>query len=147
MGSDALLANDTFQQLYCLFVIEHGRRQILHCNVTRHPTADGMQQQLREAFPEAGRYRYLLLDRDTKFDADVIDFLKSTGLKPKRTSIQAPWENGISERWIGSCRRELLDHIIALNGIIEHRPGCKAKATANARVGGLHDRYFWRIAA
>jgi transposase InsO family protein len=44
----------------------------------------------------------------------VIGFLKSTGLKPKRTSVQAPWQNGIAERWIGSCRRELLDHVIAL---------------------------------
>jgi putative transposase len=41
--------------------------------------------------------------------------LKATGLKPKRTSIQAPWQNGLAERWIGSCRRELLDHVIALN--------------------------------
>ncbi|MGH9721304.1 MAG: integrase core domain-containing protein [Bryobacteraceae bacterium] len=44
----------------------------------------------------------------------MITFLKSTGLKPKRTGAQAPWQNGIAERWIGSCRRELLDHIMAL---------------------------------
>lgn len=43
----------TFQQLYCFFVIEHGRRRILHINVTRHPTAEWVVQQLREAFPEA----------------------------------------------------------------------------------------------
>src|ERR1700733_2021391 len=41
--------------------------------------------------------------------------LKSTGLKPKRTSVQAHWQNGIAERWIGSARREILDHVIALN--------------------------------
>jgi len=75
----------------------------------------GAPQQLREAFPEAGPYRYVILDRDTKVDAEVISFLKSTGLKPVRTSVQAPWQNGIAERWIGSCRRELLDHIIGLN--------------------------------
>ena len=57
----------------------------------------------------------MILDRDSKFDADVIAFLKATGLKPKRTSVRAPWRNGISERWAGSCRREMLDHIIALN--------------------------------
>ena len=57
----------------------------------------------------------MILDRDAKFDADVIQFLKSTGLTPKRTSIQSPWQNGIAERWIGSCRRELLDHVIALS--------------------------------
>jgi putative transposase len=44
-----------FQLLYCFFVIEHGRRKILHCNVTRHPTADWVIQQLRETFPEAAR--------------------------------------------------------------------------------------------
>jgi putative transposase len=105
----------TFQQLYCFFVIEHRRRCILHCNVTRHPTAGWVLQQLREAFPEVGPYRYVILDRDTKFDTEVISFLKSTGLKPMRTCVQAPWQNGIAERWIGSCRRELLNHIIALN--------------------------------
>jgi len=105
----------TFQLLYCFFVIEHGRRRILHLNVTRHPTADWVVQQLREAFPEAPPYRYVILDRDSKFDADVIAFLKATGLEPKRTSVQAPWQNGTAERWVGSARREILDHVIALN--------------------------------
>jgi putative transposase len=55
------------------------------------------------------------LDRDSIFDADVVAFLKATGLRPKGTSVQAPWQNGTAERWIGSCRREILDHVIALN--------------------------------
>lgn len=105
----------TFQLLYCFFVIEHGRRRILHFNVTGHPTSDWVVQQLREAFPEAAPYRYVILDRDTKFDNEVITFSKATGLKPKRTSIQSPWQNGTAERWVGSCRREILDHVIALN--------------------------------
>ena len=105
----------TFQLLYCFFVIEHGRRRVLHFNVTRHPTAEWVVQQLREAFPETGPYRYAILDNDSKFNADVIAFLKATGLRPKRTSIQAPWQNGTAERWVGSCRREILDHVIALN--------------------------------
>ena len=70
---------------------------------------------MREAFPEAGPYRYVILDRDTKFDDEVITFLKATGLQPKRTSVQAPWQNGLAERWVGSCRWEILDHVIALN--------------------------------
>lgn len=53
----------TFQLLYCFFVIAHERRKILHCNVTRHPTAEWVVQQLREAFPEAGPYRYVILDQ------------------------------------------------------------------------------------
>jgi hypothetical protein len=105
----------TFQLLYCLFVIDHGRRRILHFNVTRHPTAEWTLQQLREAFPDAVGCRYVILDHDSKFDRGVTDFLKATGLKVKRTGIQSPWQNGLAERWVGSCRRELLDHIIAIN--------------------------------
>ena len=105
----------TFRLLYCFFVIEQARRRILHFNITRHPTAEWVVLPLREAFPEAGPYRYLILDRDSKFDADVIAFLKATGLTPKQTSAQAPWQNGIAERWVGSCRREILDHVIPLN--------------------------------
>ena len=65
----------TFQLLCCFFVMERGRRKILHFNVTRHPTADWVVQQLRETFPEAGPYRYVILDRESKVDADVIAFL------------------------------------------------------------------------
>ena len=83
--------------------------------MTRHPTADWVVQQLREAFPEAAPYRYVIMDRDSKFDDEVITFLKATGLKPKRTSIRSPWQNGVAERWVGSCRREILDHVIAVS--------------------------------
>jgi transposase InsO family protein len=96
-------------------VIEHGRRRILHFNVTRHPSAEWVVQQLRQAFSDARPYRYVILDRDSIFDADVIALLRCTGLEPRRTSVQSPWQNGIAERWVGSCRREMLDHVIALN--------------------------------
>jgi putative transposase len=91
----------TFRLLYCFFVIEHGRRRILHFNVTRHPSAAWVVQQLREVFPEASPYRYVILDRDSKFDDEVITFLKAKGLQPKRTSVRAPWQNGLAERWVG----------------------------------------------
>jgi putative transposase len=105
----------TFQLLYCFFVIDHQRRKILHCNVTAHPTENWVIQQLRETFSGEEPYRYAILDHDAKFNAEMIAFLKSTGLKPKRTSVKAPWQNGIAERWVGSARREILDHVIALN--------------------------------
>jgi len=105
----------TFQLLYCFFVIDHGRRKILHFNVTQHPTAEWVTQQLRETFPDGGSYRYVILDWDSKFNTDVTEFLKATGLEPKRTSVQSAWQNGTAERWVGSCRREILDHVIALN--------------------------------
>ena len=104
-----------FRTLYCFFVIEHARRKILHFNVTRHPTAEWIRQQLREVFPEAAPYQYVIFDHDAKFDANVIRFLTATGLQPRQTGVQAPWQNGTAERWIGSCRREILDHVIPLN--------------------------------
>jgi putative transposase len=105
----------TFQLPYCFFIIAQGRGQIRHFNVTRHPTVKWVVQQLREVFSDAGPYRYAIFDRDSKFDADVIGFLMATGLKPTQTSVHAPWQNGIAERWGGSCRREIRDHVIALN--------------------------------
>jgi putative transposase len=105
----------TFRVLYCFFVIEHGRRRILHFNVTEHPTCPWIVQQLRETFRESGRYRYVIFDRDAKFGDDVADFLTSAGVKPTRISPASPWQNGIAERWIESCRSELLDHVTVLN--------------------------------
>ena len=167
----------TFQLLYCFFVIEHGRRRILHFNVTEHPTAEWVVQQLREAFPEAGPYRYAIFDRDTTFNEEVVTFLEATGLKAKRTSVQAPWQNGIAERWVGTARRNCFDHVIALNEAHVRRLGReflayyhedrthlgldkdtpserpigpkaeRAELESLARVGGLHHRYIWNAAA
>ena len=92
----------TFRTLYCFFVIKHARRKILHFNVTRYPNSDWILQQLREAFPRVAPYRYVIFDHDARFDADVIQLLTATGLQPKQTGVQAPWQNGIAERWIGS---------------------------------------------
>jgi hypothetical protein len=77
----------TFRVLYCFFVIEYRRRRILHANITSHPTAEWVLQQLRETFSDTRTYRYVILDYDSKFDGNVIAFLRCTGLKPKRTSV------------------------------------------------------------
>ena len=105
----------TFGLLYGLFIIEHGRRKILHFNVTANPTADWVIQQLREAFPYETAIKYLILDRDAIFNAKVVSCMRSMGIEPVRITAQRPQENGVAERWIGSCRRELLDHVIVLN--------------------------------
>jgi putative transposase len=105
----------TFGVLYCFFVIAHNRRRILHFNITRHPTSEWVSQQLREAFPYDSVPGYLIFDCATNFNDDVVNVVKSFGITPKRTSFRSPWQNGVAERWVGNCRRELLDHVIVLN--------------------------------
>ena len=105
----------TFGVLYCFFVIAHDRRQILHCNVTRHPSSAWVTQQFREAFPYDSSPKYLIFDRATNFNDEVVGTIKSLGIQPKRTSFRSPWQNGLAERWVGKCRRDLLDHVIVLN--------------------------------
>jgi transposase InsO family protein len=105
----------TFGVLYCFFVIAHDRRRILRCNVAKHPTSAWVVQQLRETFPYDTASKYLIFDRGSNFNEEVIDVVKSFGILPKRTSFRSPWQNGVAERWVGNCRRDLLDHVIVLN--------------------------------
>jgi transposase InsO family protein len=107
-----------FKRLYVFFIIDHHSRSILHFNVTFHPTALWVTYQIQAAFSsiKSPKYiKYMILDHDTIFSTLVTRTLKSLGIVPVRTSIRSPWQNGIAERWIGSCRRELLDHVIILN--------------------------------
>src|SRR5580698_6489753 len=105
----------TFGVLYCFFVIGHDRRKILRFNVTRNPNALWVVQQLREAWAYKEPRRFLLFDRDAKFGADVVLAVRDMGSEPTRTAFRSPWQNGVAERWVGSCRRDLLDHVIILN--------------------------------
>jgi putative transposase len=163
----------TFRVLYVFFVIHHGRRRILHVNVTDRPTAAWIIQQLREAFPFDTAPRYLIFDRDSKYSANVIALIKAAGVSPVRTSFRSPWQNGVAERWVETCRREILDHVIVANENhlrrllrgyldyqdrchlslakdapkprpVEPRPSATAKVVALPRLGGLHHRYVWR---
>jgi putative transposase len=161
----------TFGVLYCFFVIAHERRRILHWNVTKQRTSAWVVQQLREAFPYDSAPGYLIFDRGSNFNEEVIDTVKSFGIQPKRTSFRSPWQNGVAERWIENCRRELLDHVIVLNtrhlkrlineyvryyhedrtqlGLDKQTPaGRNAEKTNTSstvvsipRLGGLHHRY------
>ena len=159
----------TFGVLYCFFVISHDRRRIMHINVTKHPTSAWIIQQLREAFPFEASHKYLIFDRDQKFGFEVIAAVKATRIIPKRTSFRSPWQNGIAERWVGGCRRDLLDHIVALNerhlkrllseyvryhhedrthlGLEKETPDGRIRSVASGRIlsqerlGGLHHRY------
>jgi transposase InsO family protein len=105
----------TFGVLYCFFVISHDRRRILHFNVTKHPSSMWVVQQLRQAFPFDSVPGFLIFDRDAKYGLEVPIAIRLMGIDPIRTSYQSPWQNGVAERWVESCRRDLLDHVIAFN--------------------------------
>ena len=59
--------------------------------------------------------RRLIFDRGSYFNDEVIETVKCIGIEPKRTSFRSPWQNGVAERWVGTCRRDLLDHVIVVN--------------------------------
>ena len=105
----------TFRVLTVWFLIHHGRRKVVHFNVTEHPTAPWVIQQLRESFPYDTAPNYLVFDRDTIFATSVVSTIQAMGIEPKRIAARSPWQNGVAERWIGSCRRELLDRVLILN--------------------------------
>jgi len=105
----------TFELLYCFFVIEPDRRRILRYSVTRHPTSAWVVQQLREAFPCDTSAHFLIFNHGANFNDEVVDAIKSFDIQPKRTSFQSPWQNGVAKRFVGTCRRDLLDHVIILN--------------------------------
>jgi len=112
---DSEPATVAFGLLYCFFVIAHDRRRILHCRVTRHPTKAWVAQQLREAFPYDTAPKYLILDREHTFQGEVLEAAECLGVSPIRIEVRSPWQNGIAERFVGNCRRDLLDHVIVFN--------------------------------
>src|SRR5467141_155846 len=84
-------------------------------NITKHPTSSWIVQQLREAFPFGSAPRFVIFDRDAKYGLEVPAAVRALMVNPVRTSFESPWQNGVAERWVGSCRRDLLDHIIAVD--------------------------------
>jgi len=181
---DAIAAMDffvvptiSFRLIHVWFILDHERRRIIHFNVTSHPTSQWVIQQLRESFPDDTAPNYLVFDNDAIFSSEVSASIETLGITPKRTAFRSPWQNGTAERWVGSCKRELIDHVIVLNEehllrllrdyvryynadrvhtsiqdspegrAVEPRSSSDAKVVGLPRVGGLHHRYAWKAAA
>jgi putative transposase len=110
----------TCRLLFVLVLLAHDRRRIKHVAVTAHPTAAWTAQQLREAFPCDEAPRYLIHDRDHAFDPLGVT-AQGMGIEELLTAPRSPWQNAFAERWIGSIRRECLDHVIVFNTRGLHR--------------------------
>jgi putative transposase len=101
-----------FRILYVLVIMELGRRQILHHNVTTHPSAEWTLQQFREALTEEHPYRFLIHDRDSIFSKELDKAVAAMGVRILKTPVRAPKANAVCERLVGTIRRECLDFLI-----------------------------------
>jgi transposase InsO family protein len=124
--AEALLAADfietvtlTGARMYILAVIEHASRRVWILGVTAHPTAAWVAQAARNLamdLQDAGsNVRYLIRDRDGKYPAVFDTILADAGIKVVRSGVQMPRMNAIIERWVRTCRRELLDRTLIWN--------------------------------
>ncbi|MER5915699.1 integrase core domain-containing protein [Streptomyces sp. NPDC001982] len=124
--AEALLACDLFEvrtltgaRLYVFAVIEHATRRVRILGATAHPTAKWIVQLGRNLLmdlEDAGsRATFMIRDRDSKFTAAFDDLLTDAGLTVVTTGIRIPRMNSLMERWIQTCRRELLDRTLIWN--------------------------------
>jgi putative transposase len=165
----------TFRVLFVLVVLSHGRRRLVHFNVTEHPTAEWTALQLSEACGREESARHLIRDRDQVYG---VRFSRQANLLEIREAVitpRSPWQNAYAERVIGSIRRECLDHVVVIgerhllgtlskyvdyyNGTRTHLSLAKDAPEPRSvhapsqggvvevpRVGALHHEYFRRAA-
>jgi putative transposase len=165
----------TFRVLFVLVILAHERRRVLHVNVTEHPTATWTTQQVVDACPWDDVPRYLLRDRDCIYGGSFRQRVRNMGIEEVIIAPRSPWQNPYVERFIGSIRRECLDHIIVLSerhlrrilasylayyhGWRTHlalamdcpdprpvQPPALGLVTAVPEVGGFHHHYERRVA-
>jgi transposase InsO family protein len=157
-----------FDLLYAFIIIRLDRRDLVCINVTTNPTAEWIAHQITEAFPWNEAPHYLIRDRDRIYGTIVTRRLHAMGIRDKPIAPASPWQNGFAERFIGSIRRECLDHLVVLseahlrrilqayaryyNKIRTHRSLDKdapisrpvqriGNITSHALLGGLHRQY------
>ncbi len=100
-------------------MIEHATRRIRILGVTLHPTGEWTTQQARNLLMDLGeqtqRVKFMIRDRGSSFTAAFDAVLAGAGIRTVRRNVRTPRMNGIAERWIGGCRRELPDRTLVWN--------------------------------
>ena len=101
--------------LFILSLMDHHRRQLIHCRATYHPTSAWVAQQMREAFPFNEAPKIMLTDNDRIFLPVIRQTLPAMGVAVMRTAIKCPQQNGIIERFNRTLTDELLNAVIPIN--------------------------------
>lgn len=103
-----------FRPIFAFFIVDVNTKRVVHVGVTRHPTEQWTAQQLRHATPFGEAPRFIIRDRDGKFGSTFDRVANGTGMRVLQTAVRAPLMNSVCERFLGSVRRECLDHVLIL---------------------------------
>jgi putative transposase len=122
-----------FRPIFAFFVVDVNAKRVVHVGVTRAPTRAWAAQQLRNATPFGQGPQLIIRDRDDKFGAAFDRVAKGAATRVLRTAVRAPLMNAVCERFLGSVRRECLDHIVILSEAhLRHILGEYARSYFNA---------------
>jgi transposase InsO family protein len=104
-----------FRPIFAFFIVDVNAKRVVHVGVTRAPTQAWTAQQLRNATPFGQGPQLIIRDRDDKFGPQFDRVAEGAGARLLRTAVQSPLMNAVCERFLGSVRRECLDHILILS--------------------------------